>query len=140
MNLRPRISLFALISLLLSASMLATHQQEHQEELASPKLRIDWTEFKKLYDADKLEVVDIRSKDGYRLGHIPGARSVPLDEVEARADQLRKLKKPIVTYCACPGEDTSARAALTLQKKGIDARALIGGYQKWVQVEGRVER
>jgi rhodanese-related sulfurtransferase len=50
------------------------------------------------------------------------------------------LKKEIITYCACPSEDTSARAAQTLRKHGVDARALVGGYHKWLQVEGRAKR
>jgi rhodanese-related sulfurtransferase len=69
-------------------------------ELASPKLRIEWDEFRKLYDAKKIEVLDVRSVDVYATGHIPGARSVPLDTVERRIDELKKLNKPLVFYCA----------------------------------------
>ena len=71
-----------------------------EQELNSPKLRIEWGEFKKLYDAKKIEVIDVRGAEAFELGHIPGARSVPLQEVERRAEALKKLKKPIVTYCA----------------------------------------
>lgn len=70
------------------------------QELNSPKLRIEWAEFKKLYDAKKIEVIDVRGEEAFELGHIPGARSVPLPQVESRADTLAKLKKPIVAYCA----------------------------------------
>ena len=35
---------------------------------------------------------------------------------------------------------SAARAALTLQKNGVDARALVGGYNKWVAEVGRVEK
>jgi rhodanese-related sulfurtransferase len=69
-------------------------------ELASPKLRVEWDEFRKLYDAKKVEVVDVRSENVFETGHIPGARSVPLDTVERRVDELKKLNKPIVFYCA----------------------------------------
>ena len=133
-------SLFALIAVLICGSELVVSRQKEDDDLASPKLRIEWTEFKKRYDAKKIEVVDIRGKDAFRLGHIPGARSIPLESIESRVDELRKVNKPIVTYCACPAEDTSARAALTLQKKGLDARALIGGYHLWLEKEGRAER
>ena len=70
------------------------------EPLDDPKLRIAWDEFKRLYDEQKFEVVDVRGQDAFEQGHIPGARSVPLDRVERRADELKKLKKPIVLYCA----------------------------------------
>jgi 3-mercaptopyruvate sulfurtransferase SseA len=69
-------------------------------ELASPKLRIEWAEFKPLYDAGKVVVVDVRGTDAFEAGHIPAAMSVPLDEVERRAAELKDLKKPIVLYCA----------------------------------------
>ena len=133
-------SLFALTGLVLSASSFVAQPQTKPEDVTSTKLRIEWSEFKRLYDAKRIEVVDIRSKESYRLGHIPGARSVPLENVEKHAPELAKAKKPIVTYCACPAEDTSARAALILQEQGLDARALVGGYHKWLEVVGRAEK
>lgn len=63
-------------------------------------LRIDWATFKKAYDENSVVVVDVRSADAFEAGHIPRAMSVPLDEVEQRAAELRKLGKPIVLYCA----------------------------------------
>jgi rhodanese-related sulfurtransferase len=68
--------------------------------LEDPRLRISWTEFKPLYDKGAVEVVDVRGQDAFELGHIPGARSIPLDEVERRAGELKKLNKPVVLYCA----------------------------------------
>jgi 3-mercaptopyruvate sulfurtransferase SseA len=61
--------------------------------------RMSITEFKTRLDKGEVVVVDVRSVADYRLGHIPGARSVPLYEVASRADDLRGLAKPIVTYC-----------------------------------------
>ncbi len=71
-----------------------------EDELASPRLRIAWAEFKKAYDAGKVEVIDVRGDDAYAAGHIPGSRSIPLDRIESQAPELKKLKKPIVLYCA----------------------------------------
>ena len=130
----------AVVMAALGAGADASGPQQRDEDLSSPKLRIEWEEFKKLYDAKSIEVVDVRGSDAFKLGRIPGARSIPEDQVAEHADDLEKLKKEIITYCACPGDHTSARAALTLQKKGIQSRALAGGYHKWLQVEGRAER
>jgi 3-mercaptopyruvate sulfurtransferase SseA len=93
-----RACLLALLAVLLAAPPGAGQAKE--EDLASPKLRIEWAEFKKLYDAKKIELVDVRGADAFKAGRIPGARSVPLDTVEKRAGDLKKLNKPIVTYCA----------------------------------------
>ena len=71
-----------------------------EEDIYSPKLRIGWDEFKKLYDEKKIVVVDVRDAGAFEAGHIPQARSIPLDEAEKRAGDLKKQKKPIVTYCA----------------------------------------
>ena len=71
-----------------------------EEDTSAPGLRIEWAEFKKLYDARKIEVIDVRQAPVYETGHIPRSRSIPLDEVEKRVAEIRKLKKPIVLYCA----------------------------------------
>ena len=70
------------------------------DDIASSKLRVAWTEFKALYDSNKAVVVDVRSAEAFEGGHIPGARSIPLDKVAAHADELKKLNRPILVYCA----------------------------------------
>jgi len=64
---------------------------------AVPRMTMD--DFKARVDKGSVVVVDVRSVADYRLGHIPGARSVPLNEVATRVAELRNLGKPIVTYC-----------------------------------------
>jgi rhodanese-related sulfurtransferase len=118
----------------------ASEGQRPEEDRSSPPLRVEWAEFKKLYDAKKIEVVDVRVTDAFKAGRIPGARSVPEEDIAKKAGDLKKLTKEIITYCACPSEDSSVRAAQTLRKHGVEARALVGGYHKWLQVEGRAER
>ena len=70
------------------------------DELASPKLRISWADFRKLYEAGGLVLIDVRDSASFEAGHIPGARSVPLSDVESKAAELDRLEKPIVLYCA----------------------------------------
>ena len=113
--------------------------QHADDELASPKLRIGWEEFRKLYDAKQVEVVDVRGRVEFESGHIPGARPISVDDMRKHAKELRKLKKPIVLYCACASEFTAARGARTLQKEGLDARALIGGYHRWLDEGLKIE-
>jgi 3-mercaptopyruvate sulfurtransferase SseA len=85
---------------LLALGALTASVRAQEDPLASPKLRIEWADFKKQYDAKKIVVIDVRDIGSYEAGHIPGALTVPLDQVEARLGELKKLKKPIVLYCA----------------------------------------
>ena len=45
-------------------------------------------------------VIDLRSKELYDAGHIVDARNVPVGEIEAQADSLKKWRdKNVITYC-----------------------------------------
>jgi predicted sulfurtransferase len=69
--------------------------------------RISQQDFKKLFTARNVVVVDTRVEDVYALGHIPGAVLVPLEgrltwpeAYEKTVVALIASKKPVVTYCA----------------------------------------
>lgn len=61
--------------------------------------RVTTTELEKLIKEGKAVVVDVRSKAMWDLGHIAGAKLIPLPEFEARANELPR-DKMIVTYCS----------------------------------------
>lgn len=61
--------------------------------------RISLADFKKLHDTGDVIVLDVRGADAYRIGHIPGAVSVPLDTVAAKAAEWKTATRPVVTYC-----------------------------------------
>jgi 3-mercaptopyruvate sulfurtransferase SseA len=97
-NVNPR---FAWVFLVFAvAPMLAAPAAAQDDELASQKLRVDWQTFKKHYDAKEIVVVDVRDTTSYEIGHIPGARSIPLPDIEREINNLKKITKPIVVYCA----------------------------------------
>ena len=66
----------------------------------SKTTHIAMTAFKRLLQMEQVLVVDVRDTESYRAGHIPGAISMPLDQVSTRADELRRSGSIIVTYCA----------------------------------------
>lgn len=84
---------------LLSGTGLRAGDDQTAEELARVP-RIGFDEFKALHDRDAVRVVDVRDAASFRSGHIPGALSIPLGELGARATELRGERRPIVTYCA----------------------------------------
>lgn len=62
--------------------------------------RISLEELKEKLDAGaEVVVVDVRSKEEFDQGHIPGAISIPYGEIEARYRELPRDKE-IITYCA----------------------------------------
>jgi rhodanese-related sulfurtransferase len=75
-------------------------------------------------------VLDVRPLEEYRAGHIPGAVSVPLDELRKR---LRKLprNRDIVAYCRGPYCVLAPQAVTYLRARGRRAFALSDGVGEW---------
>ena len=77
------------------------------------------------------QLVDVRERDEFEgpLGRIPGAKSIPLGELIARAGELAK-DRPVVTICRAGAR--SAQASVMLQKLGFaDVANLAGGMLRW---------
>jgi rhodanese-related sulfurtransferase len=53
----------------------------------------------KMVKQKKAVYVDVRSKESYDQGHLPGAISIPLSELESRFKDLPRGKF-LITYCA----------------------------------------
>lgn len=77
-----------------------------------------------------LVVLDVRPRDEYEQGHIPGSISVPLDEL---ADRLRTLRRnaEIVAYCRGPYCVLAPQAVEVLRRHGFQARRLEDGMPEW---------
>ena len=68
------------------------------DELSTAR-RVKREEAMRLVRAEKAVYIDVRSKDSYDEGHLPGALSFPLSEIPTRLKEL-PLKKFLITYCA----------------------------------------
>jgi glyoxylase-like metal-dependent hydrolase (beta-lactamase superfamily II) len=79
----------------------------------------------------ELVVLDVRERDEFARGHLPGARHIPRGQLELRVD--KELPDPtarILTYCQFG--KVSTLAAATLRSMGFPrAVALDGGYEAW---------
>ena len=86
----------------------------------------------KLAQQGKAVFIDVRTKESYDKGHIKGALSIPLSQFAQRINEFPQ-DKLLITYCACSAEQTSGRAVLDLNARGItEAAALTGGWDQWV--------
>jgi sulfur-carrier protein adenylyltransferase/sulfurtransferase len=84
-------------------------------------------------------VVDVREKEDFEGGHLPGAVSVPRGALEMNIDDHTTDEgRPIVCYCG--GGSRSALSALTLQQMGYrNVMSLNGGFRGWKESGRDVE-
>jgi rhodanese-related sulfurtransferase len=75
-------------------------------------------------------VVDVRPAADHAAGHVPGAISVPMEELRGRLDELPAGAR-IVAYCGGPYCVVSPEAVRLLREHGFDARPLDGGFLGW---------
>ena len=76
-------------------------------------------------------VVDVRNRNEWDEGHIPGARLIPLPELVARIDELRDAG-PIAVHCQ--GGSRSAVAVSVLSAAGVrDVSNVEGGFSAWMR-------
>lgn len=75
-------------------------------------------------------VIDVRPTTEYVAGHIPGARSVPPDEVRRHLRTIPKDRE-IVAYCRGPFCVYADDVVRSLQRRGIRARRLEDGFPEW---------
>jgi rhodanese-related sulfurtransferase len=77
-----------------------------------------------------LVVIDVRPRVEFAAGHIQGARSVPLDELEARLAELPPDAE-VVAYCRGPYCVYAHEAVRRLAAAGRRARRLEDGWPEW---------
>jgi rhodanese-related sulfurtransferase/DNA-binding transcriptional ArsR family regulator len=80
--------------------------------------------------AGDVVVLDVRPEDEYLAGHIPGARSVPLSELEGRLSGL-PAGAEVVAYCRGPYCVLAPEAVALLRARGFRARRLADGLPDW---------
>lgn len=80
-------------------------------------------------------VLDVRPPAEYDAAHIPGAVSIPLEDLERRLSELPR-DQPVVAYCRGPYCVLAVQAVELLRKQGFAARRLEDGFPEWRE-EGR---
>ena len=88
--------------------------------------------------AGAVTVIDVRPREEYLAGHIPGAVSLPLADLKKRVPDLPK-GRDIVAYCRGPYCVMALDAVDLLRRKGFRAHRLELGVPEWRAQGWRVE-
>ncbi len=64
-------------------------------------------------------IVDVRSPGEYAGGHVKGSKNIPLGNIEAKLNTIKKWNKPVITCCASGMR--SGSAASILKRNGVEA-------------------
>jgi len=93
-----------------------------------------------------ITIIDVRSSEGYANSNktVKGAIHFKLRKLKSRLAfaPFKDLSKDseIVTYCACPNDESSIEAAQILQASGFKRVSVLkGGWQSWLKANGPVE-
>ena len=72
-------------------------------------------EIKNLLKENKGTIVDVRSIEEYRGGHVVGSLNIPLQEIPERVEELKALEQPLILCCASGNRSGQAHRYLEMQ-------------------------
>jgi len=113
-----------------SVAQLAEVERAARDYLGDEVEAIGREELVARLDRGDVVLVDVRPEEEFAAGHIDGARSIPLDELEERLAEL-PASREVVAYCRGPFCAYAHEAVRRLQAAGHSARRLEEGWPEW---------
>jgi rhodanese-related sulfurtransferase/DNA-binding HxlR family transcriptional regulator len=113
-----------------SAARLAEVERAAREYLGEEVEAIGREELIARLSRGDAVLVDVRPAEEYAAGHIDGARSIPIDELERRLAELPEDRE-VIAYCRGPFCAYANDAVRTLERSGRRARRLDEGWPEW---------
>ena len=77
-------------------------------------------------------VIDLRPRAEYAAGHLPGALSVPITELDRRFGEIPTTPM-VVLYCRCPVEEAATAYAFLETRGYLNHVVLQEGYDGWTR-------
>jgi rhodanese-related sulfurtransferase len=113
-----------------SVANLGEVERAAREYLGDDVETIDRAELLERLSKGDVVVVDVRPEEEYAAGHIEGARSIPLGELERRLADLPPNQE-VIAYCRGPFCAYAHQAVRKLNDAGHKARRLEEGWPEW---------
>lgn len=113
-----------------SAARLAEVERAARDYLGEDVETIDREELVERLASGDAVLVDVRPEEEYAAGHIEGAHSIPLGELERRLAEL-PADREVVAYCRGPFCAYAHQAVRKLNEAGRTARRLEQGWPEW---------
>jgi rhodanese-related sulfurtransferase/DNA-binding HxlR family transcriptional regulator len=122
-----------------SAAQLSEVERAARAYLGDEVESIDRSELRKRLRVGDVVLVDVRSPEEFEAGHIEGAQSIPIDELDERLAEL-PADQEIVAYCRGPFCAYAHEAVRRLRDAGRDARRLDDGWPEWRLAKSKGKR
>jgi phage shock protein E len=74
-------------------------------------------------------LLDVRTPEEYKQGHVSGAELIPLNELSVKQKRIPKDREVI---CICASGSRSSTAARQLNSQGFKVSNMRGGMNRWV--------
>jgi rhodanese-related sulfurtransferase/predicted transcriptional regulator len=113
-----------------SAERLAEVERSARDYLGEEVEAIDRDELLARMRRRDVILVDVRPTDEFEAGHIEGAESIPLDQIEKHLDELPSDRE-VIAYCRGPFCVMAHEAVHRLRAAGLSARRLQEGWPEW---------
>lgn len=95
----------------------------------TPMKTITTDELQQRVESDEqLNIIDVREAEEVAAGMIPGAKHIPLGEIDSRTDEFDAGEQ---YYIVCRSGARSGRASDFLNEQGIEAINVEGGMLSW---------
>lgn len=131
----------AIVDILNSLYTLSEKQsmevQQVKQQFLNANLGLEGVSLSELYNLmknDDVLLLDVRPEEEYEEAHIPGAVSIPVDQLEEKFSSL-PANRDIVAYCRGPYCLMSVEAVEFFQKEGINAFRLESSVRDWQEFE-----
>lgn len=101
--------------------------------------QVDISRIDTLINDHDFTIIDVRTPQEFKKGHLPGARNIPVSEISNRIQEIVAMKnQPLLVYCHAGNR--SAVASGLLAKNGFDkVTNLQGGIVAWTNSGRAIE-